>query len=212
MEIDSLFSSPRWKILELLARRPSSPLEISKILLTSVAYISQQLKLLEAAGIVSKERTRAVEKGKARNLYYLPNELVHLTALLRNNPIRRTLKLSDHQKTILKIWILADERFSYLLEKLFWVIEEDLTEIQTILVDSAGPKLNVVIVSDSKKVKQKLENFTKRESSLMRIEIINSYTTEKSLYQKFIPIYDPQLQFNGNEKMKGGFDRNETKL
>jgi DNA-binding MarR family transcriptional regulator len=69
MDIDSFFTSPRWKVLEILAKTPSSPMEISKQLNTSIAYISQQLKLLEAAGLVTKVRTRATERGKPRTLF-----------------------------------------------------------------------------------------------------------------------------------------------
>ena len=63
MELDSFLASPRWEILKIISEKPSSPIEIAKKTKTTVSFISQQLKLLEAARIVSKEKTGAFEKG-----------------------------------------------------------------------------------------------------------------------------------------------------
>ena len=62
MEVDVFLGNQRWKILEFLAHKPSSPSEVSKHIKTSVAYVSQQLKLLEVAGLIVKEKTGSVEK------------------------------------------------------------------------------------------------------------------------------------------------------
>lgn len=204
MELDSLFSTPRWKILEILARTRSSPLELSKLMNTSIAYISQQLKLLEASGIVLKERTRAVEKGKARNLYYLSNELVHFTALLKDHPTRKSLILSEHQKIVIKIWLLVDAKFSYFVEKLFWNIEEDLEEVSAILLENSFSKVNVIIISDSKKLKQKIESFSKKYAHIINLDIFSSSSLNKISSNKYFSIHDPQKIFVGKEKLKGG--------
>ena len=72
MELDSFLASPRWEILKIISERPSSPIEIGEKTKTTVSFVSQQLKLLEAAQIVSKEKTGAFEKGKPRNLFQYP--------------------------------------------------------------------------------------------------------------------------------------------
>ena len=55
MEIESLFSSTRWEILELLSKEKLSPIELSLKINTTSANISQQLRLLELAGLVKSE-------------------------------------------------------------------------------------------------------------------------------------------------------------
>ena len=57
MNYDSFLSTPRWEILQILAEKPSSPIEIAEKLGTTVSYASQQLTLLSAAGIVFKKKT-----------------------------------------------------------------------------------------------------------------------------------------------------------
>lgn len=83
MELDSFLASPRWEILKIISEKPSSPIEIAKKTKTTVSFISQQLKLLEAARIVSKEKTGAFEKGKPRNLFSISKDVVYLTMLTK---------------------------------------------------------------------------------------------------------------------------------
>ena len=55
MELDSFLASPRWDILRIISENPYSPIEIAERTKTTVSFVSQQLKLLEAAGLVKKE-------------------------------------------------------------------------------------------------------------------------------------------------------------
>ena len=85
MQFDDLISEPRWQLLELIAKSPTSPVKISEKIGTSVAYVSQQLKLLEAAGIIKKERTKAFGKGKPRLIYSISKNTFHITAIYQKN-------------------------------------------------------------------------------------------------------------------------------
>ena len=76
MELDSFLASPRWEILSLISERPSSPIELAEKTKTTVSFVSQQLKLLEAAQIVKKTKTGAFEKGKPRNLFSISQDFV----------------------------------------------------------------------------------------------------------------------------------------
>ena len=64
MELEGLFSGTKWDILRLIAKEPRNPLELARVLGTSIANISQQLRLLEAAGLVRKEKVSNRERGK----------------------------------------------------------------------------------------------------------------------------------------------------
>lgn len=204
MDVDFLFSSPRWKILEVLVKRPSSPLEISKIMKVSVAYVSQQLKLLEAAGIVAKEKTGSVEKGMPRNVYSLINEILYLTALVRGHPAKKALKINEYQKSILNIWMIPDEKLHYILEKFYWNIENEIKEISALLIDVGIGKCNLLVVSESKKIKQKLESFFKPYAGIIDYSFITQKDIFKQKFTKILPIYDPHSLLREIEKVKGG--------
>ena len=78
MEIESLFSSTRWEIIKALARDKLSPMELAVKTKTTSANISQQLRLLELAGLVRSEKTSNVERGKPRVVYMLAGDMAFL--------------------------------------------------------------------------------------------------------------------------------------
>lgn len=76
----SLLSGSRWELLEALAKKPSSTSELAVGIGTSQANVSQQLRQLEIAGIVTKQRTQ--RKG-AHYLYEITDSVLHLTYVSR---------------------------------------------------------------------------------------------------------------------------------
>lgn len=193
--MDSFLSSQRWAILEILAKRPSSPIEISKELGTSVAYVSQQLKLLDAAKLVEKEKTGLVERGKPRNVFSLAKELLHLTALTRGFPAKKTLYLNEHHKIILRIWLLEDNALHEVLERFYWAIKTELSDIEAIFLDSSK-KSRLVVVSDSKKTKKFVDVG-------VEVLLVDRKDFEKISKEELHVIYDPKnLLLEKN--LKGG--------
>ena len=120
MELDSFFSNPRWRILEIIAKKPSSPLEISHEMNTSVAYISQQLKLLETAQLITKKRTGFSDKGKPRTVFSLKGDMAYLSILTKDLQKKNLMYLSDRQNAILKIWSIDNPVFREELESLYF--------------------------------------------------------------------------------------------
>ena len=203
MELDSLIGSGRWNILEILAVKPSSPIELSSKLKTSTAYISQQLKLLEAAGLIRKEKTGRAEKNQPRNIYHISREFLSLTLLATGNPKRKSIAVNEHQKITLNIWLLEDERLHYILQKAFWEIEEELDEIKGMLIDNSKPKKVLYVISDSKKVSSNAYGCLKAHSSLIECQVVSS--SAKKDFSNFYVIYDP-LNLTKGKNMKGGDD------
>ncbi len=205
MEADIFFSEPRWKILEILTTVPSSPLEISKKLNTSVAYISQQLKLLEAAKFIFKTKTGKSDKGQARNLYEISKEFVFITSLIRGHPAKKLVYLSSHHKTILKIWLLENAESHYFIEKLYWKLESDLKDIKSILVEKSknSGKIQVIIISDSKTLKLKISSYLKDLNNQIECTVIGS-DNKKSSKIDFISIYD-QESLTNQKLSEGGY-------
>jgi DNA-binding PadR family transcriptional regulator len=211
MDFYSFVSSPRWKILEILAREPSSPLELSKKLETSVSYISQQLKLLEAANLVIKQKTGKADRGQPRMVFSLSSEVVYFVALVKGTPLRKLLHLTEHHKTILRIWLLENQNLHYLIEKLYWGLEADLGEVLCIFVHSSNGKVKAIVVSDSKKIGGKVENFVKQSQDKIECKTISENELKKYPREEIFPIYDPKNMFL-DKKLKGGIITDDDKI
>jgi len=162
MELDSFLASPRWEILKIISERPSSPIEIAEKTKTTVSFISQQLKLLEATQLVTKEKTGAFEKGKPRNLFSISKDLFYLIILTNGFGEKKSLNLENYQKSILRVWSLENKYLQYLLEDLFYKIKNNFNEIDAIFLDIKKINLSVIIFSEDKKLQQIIETFSKK--------------------------------------------------
>ena len=206
MDFDLFLTSPRWDILKIICEKPSSPVEIAEILNTTVSYVSQQLKLLDAANLLTKEKTGAFEKGKPRTLFSLTKELAYISILSKNMSVKKLVPITDYHKIILKIWQLNDPSFHYFFEKLFWKIEEDLDEVQAMFIDnSVGQNPKLLVVSESKILKLKLENYTKKFSKNIEVYFISEPQIKKFPFETLISLHDPNFFL---ERLKGGTTNN----
>lgn len=212
MDYDSFLSLPRWQILEIISTHPSSPIEISSKLGTSVSYVSQQLKLLEAANLVKKERTGQSDKGKPRMLFSLSREILYFKSLTREHPIKKLIHLSDFHKIILNIWVIEDQNIHHLLQKLYYNLEDQLDLIEGIFFDDHSSKSKVIIISESKLVKNIVETFFKKNPNYFGYSITNN----KDFYKNFsgwekilFPIYISSSFENAIIQLKGGSQKNE---
>jgi DNA-binding transcriptional ArsR family regulator len=133
MEHETLFTATKWDILKFLERGPKSPIEISKGLGSSLANISQQLRLLEMAGLVKTRRITNRDKDKPRVLYSLAGNLSYLISTSDDFVDKRLFDLSDRNKVVLRIWFLEDKDLRYALEKAFWAIEQHLDTVETLV-------------------------------------------------------------------------------
>ena len=153
MELETLFTASKWEILTYLSKSKFSPLELSKKINTSIANVSQQLRLLEFAGLVKKEKVSQREAGKPRTLYFLAKDFSHLILVMANCAEKRLVPLTEHHKILLRIWMIEDVQLHYFLEKFYWKIENIVDQSKLIVVDTKSPELTVYIVSDSRDIK-----------------------------------------------------------
>jgi predicted transcriptional regulator len=157
MEQETLFTSSKWDILKCLELSSKSPLDLAKETNTSVANISQQLRLLELAGLVKSERISNRDKGLPRILYSVADNNSYIVASAPGFVEKKFLKLQDYQKCTLKIWFLDNITLQRYVERFFWTIEKNLEKIDVIAMDSkdfSNVKVNIVTSnSDLKKLK-----------------------------------------------------------
>jgi len=104
MDIETLLTGSKWAIIELLAKTPSSPLELAKKLNTTIANISQQLRLLQAAGLIKKQRTSEVKPGKPRMMFSLSDDFCFIIVISKDLTKKKLIRLDTKKKSILDEW------------------------------------------------------------------------------------------------------------
>ena len=102
MDLETLLTSTKWDILEMIAKKPMSPIELSKILNTTIANISQQLRLLQTAGLIKKQKTGTALPGKPRFLFSISDNYAFITVLSKGFAKKKLIKISQKQKDVLK--------------------------------------------------------------------------------------------------------------
>ena len=102
MDIETLFTSTKWEIIEALSVKSHSPLELSKKLNTTMANISQQLRLLEALDLVKKKKVSNRDKGKPRTLYSLSADYAYIILFAQGVAQKKLIQLAPSTKTIVR--------------------------------------------------------------------------------------------------------------
>ena len=159
MEQETLFTSSKWDILKCLESGKKSPIDLARESKTSVANISQQLRLLELAGFVKSERISNRDKGLPRILYSLAGNYSYLVISSPSFVNKKFMKLEDYQKSIMKIWFVEDKSLQYYIEKFFWTIEKNLNKIDLLTIDISDSRtLKVSVISENPELKKSLKD------------------------------------------------------
>ncbi|MBI4154093.1 winged helix-turn-helix transcriptional regulator [Candidatus Woesearchaeota archaeon] len=198
MDLEPLFVESKWGVLQLLSEGNFSPLELAERLNTSISNISQQLRFLEMAGLVEKEKISNRDKGKPRMLFSLSKDYLYAVTVTRSFTRKKLLALSARQKMLMSIWFLDDPDTQYILEKFFWKLEEKVKDLKALALDLSAKGLRVLVVVSSVDAKEK--------SGIMRVvnshiskDVEYSFFNEEEFAKKFASVkeklyslYDPQ--------------------
>lgn len=193
MELDSFLATPRWEILKIISDKPSSPIEIAEKTKTTVSFVSQQLKLLEAAQIVSKEKTGAFEKGKPRNIFSISKDIIYFTILTKGFGDKKSLNLEEYQKALLKTWLLNNKTLQLFLEGLLFKFKDNFNEIYAILIDEKKTNPSLILFVDDKKLQQTLEFMFKKNNEKIKFEFFQLSDLNKISALELFPIYQSNL-------------------
>jgi predicted transcriptional regulator len=204
MELDSFLASPRWEILKIISERPSSPIEIAEKTKTTVSFVSQQLKLLEAAQIVSKEKTGAFEKGKPRNLFSISKDLFYLILLTNGFGEKRSLDLNNYQKSLLKVWFLENRPLQSFLEDFLYRIKDNFSGINALFIDTKKIIPSIIIFLEDKKLQQIIDAFSKKSEEKAKFEFYSFSDLDKLNLSSFFPVYQSPIFLKKSIEMKGG--------
>lgn len=186
MELESLFTSTKWNILKEISLKPQSPMQLAAKLNTSIANISQQIRLLEAAGIVKKNRLPQRDRGKPRVIFSLCEDRGYIIATMKGFAEKKLLDLDTHQKYILKVWFKCDKSLHEELEKFYWKINEFLGDINAIATQNDN--LIVLVREGKSNSVSKIKNLGSELKSLQLVVKDNVVDLDN-----LNVLYDPDL-------------------
>lgn len=199
MEQETLFTSSKWDILKCLEMGKKSPLDLAKETNTSVANISQQLRLLELAGFVKSERISNRDKGLPRILYSISANNSYIVASTPGFVDKKFLTLQDFQKCTLRIWFLDNVILQRYVERFFWLIEKYLDKIDVIALDAKDlGNIKIFISTNNSDVKKLKDIAIDGPNGLVKFSIsfIKEQDVKKSLLNMYI-IHDIKNLVNG---------------
>jgi predicted transcriptional regulator len=194
MEHETLFTSSKWDILKSLEAGKKSPLDLAKETNTSVANISQQLRLLELAGLVKNERISNRDKGLPRILYSIADDISFIVASTPNFVNKKFLKLQDHQKCTLKIWFMDNQNLQRYVERFFWTIEKNLDKIDVIAMDAKDfNNVKANLVTNNSELKKLKDVSIEGQFGTVKFSIsfVKEQDAKKSLSDQYV-IHDPK--------------------
>ena len=157
MELDLFFSNSKWEILRELSKKPSSPMELSQVFGTSVANISQQLRLMEAMGMVDKTKVKNSEKGKPRMIYEIKNDIIYLVRLGKNFAKKQYIKPEPQSNYIFNVISTQNKKDQFYLLRFFFEHSDLLSSTSIGLFKNTENSVELFIVTEElEKAREKL--------------------------------------------------------
>lgn len=156
MELETLFTTSKWDILGKISRTPLSPLQLSNQLSTTIANISQQMRLLDVAGLLDKEKISTRESGKPRTLFSVKNDFSYLILVSAEGAKKGLIEVGPGKRLIMRAWLTKDK----VLESIAFRIHEQLgdqLDMVTGIVRNRQRK-ELIIASDEHKSLSKAED------------------------------------------------------
>lgn len=153
------FSESKWNILSELSKAPKSPIELSKIFNTTVANISQQLRLMEALGIVAKTKISNSKKGKPRTQYFIKDDIYYMVRLGKNFATKKSIKPEPHSAYIFNVFSKIEQKDHYCFFKFFWNNSKILSNSSIGLYKNTDKTIEFFIITeDIEKARKTLSN------------------------------------------------------
>ena len=160
MEQETLYTSSKWDILKALELGSKSPIDLAKEANTSLANVSQQLRLLELAGIVKSERIPNRDKGQPRIMYSLSGNNSYILVTSPEFVAKKNILLQKHQFELMKIWFCDDSSLHYYFEKFYWENEEKFSKIKIFAFDYTDSQ-NIKVLFNEDPAEKKMQKEVK---------------------------------------------------
>jgi hypothetical protein len=201
MELETLFTSSKWEIIKRISHEKESPLQIAQKLNTTIANISQQLRLLEMSGLIKKEKLSNRASGKPRMLFSLKQDFAYLITCTKEGVGKKLISLDLYQKVILNSLLTENNELQRIANDIYIEIEKSPTDIKAVFFNNKN-KRELYVLSDKPKETQKSwEKISKKVNpETLDIKFINDKEFVKGFKAKFqlnskddiLSIYDPE--------------------
>jgi|FLOH01.1.fsa_nt_gi DNA-binding transcriptional ArsR family regulator len=219
MDYGAILTNSKWSLIKELAKQIQTPTDLAEKTNTSIANVTQQLKLLEAYGLVKKEKTINNNlPGKPKTNYSIGKEIIFLTYISEGTAEKIELKLDPLQKSILNLWLYLKKEDAYTIEKYFAINEEILIKCQAVgIVGQGNNQIDLLIITEeihdirAKYSNKEIEDLEGRKKKIIcwthTIEeikngLINKEEYFKNLVSNLKPILDKENIFKKIEAWK----------
>ena len=181
MDLNTVFSDSKLAILRELSKGEKSPSELSKNLKTSIANISMQARLLEALGIIEKQKKDASGMGKPRINYSLKKEFAYVTLLKKNQCAKKLIKLEPSDKIIFSAYFLNEPKLLYFLLKFYFAFDEIILGSQGFsFLGSKDDAIEFLILHEKKsELLHRFKDLQYSHQGNSKKIIVNVYTKEE---------------------------------
>ena len=164
METESLLSSVKWEIIKELSKEKQSPLQLAAKTSTTMANISQQLRILEAAGLVDKKKIPNRDKGKPRTLFFIKRPSAYLVLFSDRFADKRLFETSREDEAVIKTLMVRNPDARRLFQKAYWRLEKELPNIEVIAILEKEGKYELAIISRNSEEIEKIIAPLRRET------------------------------------------------
>ncbi|MGM5483830.1 MAG: ArsR/SmtB family transcription factor [Nanobdellota archaeon] len=166
MDTEILFTTSKWDIIQEISKKPCAPLEIAKNLRTTAANVSQQLRLLEASGLITKKRLANAGAGKPRALYLLSDEFIQMAVVANGESKKSLVHANKAQIIVSRSWFLNNED-SNLISKFVYNNEtmlENIKELYYCGSDENTINLSVEMKNSQDTIKEDIKFYGKQKT------------------------------------------------
>jgi len=132
--LEAISSGSRWRVIQALAKRDSTPSELAKRFGTSIANITQQLSKLESEGLVKRVGVKRQGVGRPFTRYSLDRGFVLLIGVIPGKAEKVLLEADENIRLHLNIWSIPQKEYHYYVEKFWWDIQDYLDSIEALAV------------------------------------------------------------------------------
>ncbi len=181
MDQETLFTNSKWEILQELSKGEKSPLELAKKTSTSIANISQQLRLLELGELVKSKRIKNREKDKPRQMYSLTKSKAYLIAVSPEFIGKKQIDLTEFHTVLIRILFIPDTKIHYHIQKFFIELEPYFNKLELIAVRNEHSQIKCMIYSKDQALKAKIKDkkITNPDGQTMNVSV--EFLTDKEL-------------------------------
>jgi len=151
---ESEISGAKWEILETVAKEPISPKGLAKILGSTQANMSQQLKLLEAYGYVKKKRVDkgpgSRKKNDSRIVYSLSKNLISVTKIHPLNIKKEEIRLTPLNQFLANIMLCDIKEGSEELLELYITRKDLFKDIDVLFyLRTESKEIHLLVVTEN---------------------------------------------------------------